>query len=38
MPRNRQRQLSTGEFRLRVYLGIAGVFFVITMIWTAAHG
>lgn len=38
MPRNRQRQLSIGEFRLRVYLGIAGVCFMITVIWTAAHG
>lgn len=38
MPRNRQRQLTTGEFRLRAYLGIAAVFLVITMIWTMAHG
>lgn len=38
MPRNRQRHLSTAEFRLRVYLGIVGVLFVITMLWTAIHG
>ena len=38
MPRNRQRHLSTAEFRLRVYLGIAGVFFLITMIWTMTRG
>lgn len=38
MPRNRQRHLTTTEFRLRVYLGIAGIFFMITMIWTMAHG
>lgn len=38
MPRNRQRQLTTSEFRLRVLLGVAGVFFVITVIWAMING